>query len=55
MPEHNGTDEHRDTRPAKKRYEKPTFQSEQLFETMALSCGKISSTQGACHAFHKAS
>jgi hypothetical protein len=29
-------------------YEKPAFQYEQVFETMALACGKISPTQGQC-------
>jgi hypothetical protein len=33
----------------RKPYVKPSFQSQQVFETMALSCGKISGTQGACH------
>jgi hypothetical protein len=30
-------------------YQKPSFRHEKIFETMALSCGKISTTQGACH------
>jgi len=29
-------------------YQKPTFRHEGVFETMALSCGKISSTQAQC-------
>jgi hypothetical protein len=33
----------------KKRYRKPAFRSEQVFETMALSCGKVNVTQGSCH------
>jgi hypothetical protein len=32
----------------KKTYEKPSFRYEQVFVTTALSCGKISLTQGAC-------
>jgi hypothetical protein len=32
----------------KKRYEKPSFQHERVFETMALACGKISPTQFQC-------
>jgi hypothetical protein len=32
----------------KKRYRKPEFQSEKVFETMALACGKISPTQLQC-------
>jgi len=52
----NSTDEQRrntlasDTRgQAKKPYVKPEVRHEQVFETMALSCGKVRSTQGACH------
>ena len=33
---------------AKKAYEKPAFRHERVFETMALACGKINPTQGAC-------
>lgn len=33
---------------AKKPYAKPAFICERAFETMALSCGKINSTQLAC-------
>jgi hypothetical protein len=36
------------TPPARKPYEKPAFRLEKIFETMALVCGKIQSTQGAC-------
>jgi len=32
----------------KKRYSKPAFRMEKVFETRALSCGKISSTQPQC-------
>ncbi len=34
--------------PAKRPYVKPAFRHEQVFETMALACGKISSTQASC-------
>ena len=37
----------------KKPYDKPAFRSERVFETMALSCGKVSHTQGGCHANRK--
>jgi hypothetical protein len=40
---------------AKKPYVKPEVRHERVFETMALSCGKIQGTQGACHGNHKAS
>lgn len=33
---------------AKRLYEKPAFQYEKVFETMALACGKISPTQRQC-------
>jgi hypothetical protein len=32
----------------KKAYKKPTFRYERVFVTSALSCGKISATQGSC-------
>ena len=41
--------------PAKKPYQKPAFQREQVFETMALACGKINPTSGACRAVRKSS
>jgi hypothetical protein len=42
--------------PAKKKpYQKPAFRQEPMFETMALSCGKINSTQGQCHSSRKSS
>ncbi len=35
--------------PKKKRpYVKPAFEYERVFETMALACGKLSSTQAQC-------
>lgn len=37
----------------KKPYQKPSFQREQVFETMALACGKINPTSGACKAVKK--
>ena len=33
---------------AKKAYRKPEFRFEQVFETRALACGKISTTQAQC-------
>jgi hypothetical protein len=35
---------------AKKAYQEPAFRHEQVFETMALSCGKIEPTSFSCHA-----
>jgi hypothetical protein len=37
-----------DKAPKKKAYKKPSFQHERVFETMALSCGKLSATQAQC-------
>lgn len=34
---------------ARKHYRKPSFRSEKVFETMALQCGKIQGTSGACN------
>jgi hypothetical protein len=42
-------------RPARKPYHKPTVRYERVFETMALTCGKVQTTQGACHANRKTS
>ena len=38
-----------DTGRTTRKYEKPSFQHEVVFETMALACGKINATQGQCH------
>ncbi|HUJ41491.1 MAG TPA: hypothetical protein VLW54_13200 [Candidatus Acidoferrales bacterium] len=32
----------------RKPYRKPTYRFEQVFETMALQCGKIGATSSAC-------
>ena len=34
---------------AKKPYVKPEVRHERVFETMALACGKVQTTQGSCH------
>ncbi|WP_395648603.1 hypothetical protein [Thermomonas sp.] len=39
----------------KREYIKPTFRHETVFETMALSCGKIAGTQQACNMQRKTS
>ncbi len=38
----------KNAKPGRKPYQAPTFRSEKVFETMALTCGKISTTQGTC-------
>jgi hypothetical protein len=40
---------------AKKPYVKPAFEFERAFETMALSCGKINTTQAQCKFNRKSS
>jgi hypothetical protein len=37
----------------KRPYQKPQFRFEQVFETQALTCGKVQQTQGSCHANRK--
>jgi hypothetical protein len=39
----------------RKPYHKPDFRFEQVFETMALACGKISPTQKHCQFVRKSS
>lgn len=43
------------TSTARKPYQKPAFRQERLFETSALNCGKVQSTQGSCHNNRKTS
>jgi len=43
-------------RPQKKKpYTKPAFRHERVFETQALSCGKVHPIQSACHSSRKSS
>ena len=39
----------------KKHYEKPDVRCEHVFETLALSCGKVQGTQGSCQHNRKTS
>ena len=39
----------------KKLYQKPAFRYERVFETLALSCGKLAGTQQQCHSSKKTS
>lgn len=39
----------------KKAYVKPEFRHEKVFETMALACGKLQTTQGQCRFNRKSS
>ncbi len=40
-------------RQSRKPYRKPAFRLEKVFETQALSCGKIIPTTGSCHSNRK--
>ena len=40
---------------SKRPYKKPAFQHEKVFETMALSCGKLGGTSLACKTSKKLS
>lgn len=44
-------DEPRERQP----YVKPQFRHESVFETMALACGKVNTTQSACRSRRNAS
>ena len=39
--------------PARKTYHKPEVRHEKVFETSALSCGKVQTTQHQCHSNRK--
>ncbi len=39
----------------KKPYQKPAFRHERVFETLALSCGKINATSSNCRLSRKTS
>ena len=39
----------------KRPYHRPTVRSERVFETQALTCGKVQTTQGDCHSNRKTS
>jgi len=41
--------------PGKRPYLKPTFECEQVFETMALRCGKVGTTSNNCKLVPKTS
>lgn len=39
----------------RKPYHKPEVRYEKVFETSALTCGKVQATQGSCHSNRKLS
>jgi hypothetical protein len=63
MDQDQAPDKQRDQQPgnaaglptAKKPYVKPAYEFERAFETMALSCGKITITQAQCKFNRKSS
>ena len=46
--EHSSGDQEIERSAKKKPYQKPAFQYECVFETMALACGKMDPTVGQC-------
>jgi len=42
-------------RATKKKYSKPALRYERIFETSALICGKVQTTQSGCHQNRKTS
>ena len=42
-------------RATKKKYSKPAVRYERVFETSALTCGKVQTTQSGCHSNRKTS
>ncbi len=46
---------HAEKHTVKKPYQKPEVRHERVFETMALACGKVQTTQGQCAHNRKAS
>jgi hypothetical protein len=43
------------SQPTKKPYHPPTLRFERAFETLALTCGKVQTTQSGCHQNRKTS
>lgn len=52
---HNDSSDQLREKDEKQPYQAPDFRYERVFEVSALSCGKVSATQGSCHANRKAS
>jgi hypothetical protein len=57
MPNDSNEKKVRDGEPERKKrpYQKPAFRYERVFETMALSCGKMSPAQLQCSTHRKVS
>jgi hypothetical protein len=53
MTKHNTTEQRPLEKTARKPYLKPSFEREKVFETQALVCGKMQSTQSGCHQSRK--
>jgi hypothetical protein len=55
MTKHNEIENQPRHVPTRKPYVKPAFEREKVFETQALSCGKVQTTQASCHQNRKQS
>jgi len=59
MRQREETDRHaspsEDRQAVRKPYQKPAVRYERVFETSALSCGKVQTTQSGCHQNRKTS
>lgn len=53
MDTHNTPSRAQPAQRGKKPYVKPAFRHERVFETMALACGKMVTTQASCRASRK--
>lgn len=51
----SGAAENSESQLTKKPYHKPEFRFERVFETRALTCGKVQSTQAQCHSNRRTS
>jgi len=49
MPNSEASGKEPRTGPTKKPYVAPCYECSQMFETLALACGKLSQTQHQCH------
>jgi len=53
MTKHNQTGNQPQQARTRKPYFKPAFEREKVFETQALTCGKVQTTQSSCHSNRK--
>jgi hypothetical protein len=53
--DHSESHKPREAPVTKRPYQPPSFRFEKVFETTALSCGKVNPTQAGCHLNRKLS